>query len=147
MLLVRLEEAISGSSGAAGEGGGYTPLLPSTWDRSYRELWRCLELLADVEPRAYRHLKARYVHAPRRIRRDVRFRGGRYEGLGPRSQVLVGPDPVRQRLERKIGASAVDVVVLEWPAWVDPLAVDDALAFLDAAFQGEPMLPYEFIGG
>jgi hypothetical protein len=131
----------AGSSGAP-------PLMPRTWDRSFRELERCLGVMRDERRKQYQHVQERYLRSVRR-QRVLRFAAGRYVPLGPHEAVVVGfagPfDPlwdVGQR-QRRAGVPEGDCIVEVWQGWVRRETVRDGVEWLAGVFRGEPMLPVE----
>lgn len=145
LLIRRLPDAIAADNGdvLGGIAGGderqvgYGPLwheAPGTW----RELTRCLRLLAEKAPVSSRHLHARYWQGET-SRRPVRFARSR-DGLG---------DPLGLAANEEIVARGgalnsrfvLDCVVHRWPSWVRRRKSDAAVDLLLRLWRGPLMLP------
>ena len=121
------------STGIRGDGDS-VPLMPTTWNASYRELHRCLLVMRDDRPKQYRHLSERYIKPSSRTL-QLEFRKGKPR-LPPHCELAAGAAISGEKNAR--------VRIREWPAWVKQVEVDKGVRYLSEAFRGEPFLPREF---
>lgn len=144
-MLRRYREAQETLLRSGGGSGGAVPLMPLTWNASFRELERCLGVLSDERPKQARMLLARYVDASVSRKRLMGRRDGRGVvrfSAGPRVEVR----SYAQLADSDRGVNEWDCVVVMWPAWVRAHLVDLAVDRLGELFVGEPYLPVEMVG-
>jgi hypothetical protein len=128
------QETLNGPSGIRGTGEcGFE--MPGTWNRSYRELDRCLAVLREKMPSKYCHLRARYL-TPESVHITVTATKGKLR-LPPHTELAAGAPTAGEKTAR--------VRVYRWPQWVREEKVRVSVTFLSDTFRGEPYLPEEFL--
>jgi hypothetical protein len=133
-MLKRYTEAQeTGSEGIRGDGGGAIQ-MPPTWNRSYRELERCLGLLRDERKSQYWHVCERYIR-PEILTMTVPSRKGKPK-LPPHTELVAGAASSKDKTMR--------VRVRRWSEKVKLQKVDRGVARLSETFKGEPYMPDEF---
>ena len=115
-------------------GSGNVIRMPATWNRSYRELYRCLKLLRENRPRQYRHVYCRYVDPTAKSMETTFHRG---KPRLPRNHELVAGAAIS-------GQKTSRVRVRSWPDWVEKRQYDAGVVYLSEKFRGEPFMPKEF---
>lgn len=138
-MLRRYNEAQdpSAKSGLPGT-GEHVPLMPATWNTSFRELERCLKQLRDERKSQYWHLCERYVRAEvKTVLCGVRKapNGQRELRLPPHSELVAGA-PVS-------GESTAYVRLRVWSPAVRPEKARRGVEWISDNFRGEPFLPSE----
>lgn len=127
-----------------GTGDGGVTLMPRTWNRSFRELERCLQVLSGERPKQARMILARYVDPTVSRRKLVGRRNNRGEvvfvKLPPHSEVVS-----YAQLPERGHAHEWDVVLRSWPVWVRNEPLQHGLDRLEHLFRGDPFLPAEFL--
>ena len=131
------EEALTGSPGD----GTHVPLMPSTWNRSYRHLEECLKLMRDVRPKQYRHIEERFALGKEDLNNrkrtiDVSVKKGRVR-LPPHCELVAGAPTS--------GQAKAKVRVRIWAPWVKEQEVRKGVTWISSTFRGEPYLPAEFV--
>ncbi len=127
------QEPLSGRSQVPGS-GDRLPLMPPTWNDSYRELERCLRQLRDTRPTCYWHLCERFIRT-QDLTLELPVRRGRVK-LPPHTEVAAG--------HVSIGAKTAKLRCRRWSSSVREQKVRLALAWLVREFRGMPFLPLEF---
>ena len=128
------EEALTGSPGD----GSHVPLMPTTWNRSYRELERCLKLMRDARSKQYWHVCERYIRAEI-LTLTVPFskaKKGPLPKLPPHTELVAGA--------KFSGEAMAAVRVRRWKPEVREEKVRNGIDYLSGTFRGEPFLPAEF---
>lgn len=141
-LLRRYEEAQEGGSGD-GPGDGRLPLMPSTWNGSYRELERCLKRMRRAEPSLWWHVTERYIRTSS-IRREVPVRRPWRNGL-PTVEFVLPPHCELAAGGTKVGDKTAGVRLVVWNPGVELGKVRLGVEWLAREFRGEPFLPLEFV--
>lgn len=125
------QEALCGEPGD----GSHVPQMPTTWNRSYRELERCLKLMRAERPKQYRHVRERFLNTSTSLAL-VRFKKDAHPKLPPHSELVAGG--------AISGQSTAKVRIRTWASWVRDEEVRKGVSWLGASFKGEPYLPKEF---
>lgn len=133
-MLSRYEDAQSTLMGRseATYGDGVL-LMPKQWNRSFRELERCLHKMRDERPSQWWHVTERYLRCDDRIM-EVAVRKGRPK-LPPHVEVVAGAPMSGQKTAR--------LRVHVWSPAVRAEKVRRGLEWLADEFRGEPYLPVE----
>lgn len=144
------------SGGVSGEHGDRLLLMPNVWRRgSYGELEVCLAELRVKSPRAFRHLRDRYLNGERVKLYRAYKRTGRGEidiRLRPNEEIVCPPVlPLKRPKGYEPGQEdwldlrddLAMVVVHRWDKTVDPRVVSLAVDWLTQRFRGWPRLPGE----
>ena len=138
-MLRRYDEARdpSRNNGIPGS-GDLPPLMPSTWNASYRELERVLGLMRTERKSQWWHLTERYIRAQEALVecRVVKKRGQAVIKLPPHCELAAGAPIVGERV--------VKARVRRWVPEVDNQKVRRGLEWVADTFRGEPFLPVEF---
>lgn len=134
-MLRRYHEAQDGGlSGEPGD-GTHVPLMPTTWNHSYRELERCLKAMRDVRPKQYRHVRERFLNEATAVL-VVGFTKNAQPKLPPHCELIAGAAVMGEKKSR--------VRVRTWAPWVRNEEVRKGVVWLAENFRGEPYLPIEF---
>lgn len=133
-MLSRYQEAQEpdGKGGQPGS-GERVPLMPATWNRSYRELERCLRELRAERTCQYWHLSERYLRC-RIITVDCKVVKGKIR-LPEHSELVAGAAQAGEKTAR--------VRLRQWDPGVRAEKVRRAVAWLAVSFQGDPYMPVE----
>lgn len=138
-MLRRYDEARDPSSrtGILGSGDS-VPLMPPTWNASYRELERVLTEMRSERKSQWWHLSQRYRFATDAVVecRIVRKRGQAVIKLPPHCELAAG-SPI-------VGEKVVKARVRRWTPDVDNQKARRGLEWVSERFRGEPFLPVEF---
>lgn len=139
-MLRRLEDARetqNGPSGLKGDGQSI-PLMPPTWNDSYRELDRCLALMREKRPSQHCHVCERYVVTSKKLhRKEVHIRNGKITGINAHEELYAGQPTIK--------ADKIEVIIYRWQPWVRAEKVRRGIEWLTNEFRGEPYLPLEFV--
>jgi hypothetical protein len=152
-MLERYREAQEAFGESSGPGdGSHVPMMSPLWNRSFRELERCLHRMRDERPSQYHHLGERYLRCQRR-QKTLLFKAGEYmkpDGnrwvkLGPNEDVAVGfvTEGTRGKTSQTLGPA--DCVVVSWAGHVRRQKVERAVDWLVDVFDGDPFLPDAFL--
>lgn len=121
-------------------GGSWGLQMPKAYNKSFRELDRCLALLRRERRDLAAHVTARYLLVQRR-NADVQRRGSRWIGLMP-WEAVVEREAKRTRSQQ---LTSERVIVEAWPAWVRPQPLGEGVDWLTGCFRGEPFLPSQVL--
>lgn len=113
--------------------GDRTPLMAPEWNRSYRELERCIRLMRDEVPWLWWDVRERFLACEVRTI-EVRVKNGKPR-LPAHCEVAAGAV--------EVGAKSVRVRVRAWSPLVRPERVEAGVRWLSGRFRGEPFLPKE----
>ena len=129
------EEVLNGPSGIRGDGDA-TPGMAPVWNRSYRELDRCLRKMRDEAPWLWWDVRERFLGCDYRVVEC------------PLKRTQKGPVP-------RLPANCEEVAIVEylartavvrvrrWSELVRPERVAAGVRWVSDEFRGEPFLPEE----
>lgn len=123
------EETLNAPGGTPGT-GDRIPLMPPTWNRSMRELERCLKQLATHRPSQNWHLRERYIRA-QDVRITVTVKNGNLR-IPAHHTLIAGA--------ANTGERKANIRCRRWNPAVRQHKVDLALDYLAHRYQGEPYL-------
>lgn len=113
--------------------GTRVPEMSQAWNRSYRELERCVRLMRDEAPWLWWDVRERFLACQVRMV-DARVRNGKVR-LPAHCEVAAGAV--------EVGAKSVRVRVRSWSPLVDMARVEAGVRWISDRFRGEPFLPRE----
>lgn len=117
-----------------GEPDGVT-LMPLSWNRSFRELDRCLRRLRDRKPTLYRHLRERYID-PEIVTVDLLVKNGK---------VIYPACCEHDAGQPQIGSKMARVRVRRWRTTLNDALVKEGIDWLMVEFNETPSLPGEMV--
>lgn len=144
-MLTRYREAQETLLHSGDGSGGATPMMPRTWNSSYRELERSLHILTGERPKQTRQLMARYVDATTTRKRLIGKRDSRGTIRFPAAGTHIEVRTYVQLADSDRRANEWDCVCITWPTWIKTQLVHQALTRLEEIFQGEPYMPTEMV--
>lgn len=132
-----VEDPTYGPSGIPGN-GTKTPAMNPEWNRTYRELERCLKLMRNEAPWLWWDIRERFLNA-----QECRIRV-------PVTRTPKGPRPVLPANTEEIAPVELDTkhgiyLVRRWAEHVRPDRVRAGLEWISLRFVGEPFLPDAFL--
>ena len=107
--------------------------MPTEWNRSYRELERCIRVMRHTKPDLWHHVRLRYLACDTRTV-DASVRNGK-PSLPACCELAAGAV--------EVGAKTVRVRVRQWSPLVDHTKVSQGIDWISNTFRGEPYLPLE----
>lgn len=141
-MLKRFHEAretLDGKDGSP-KSGERVPLMPVTWNDSYRQLERLLIKLRVERTSQHWHVSERYLRCTIRVIEAPtrKTKSGNVEILLPAHTELVAGSPV-------IGGTTARCRVRQWSPRVREEKVRRGVSWLAENYQGEPYMPVEFL--
>ncbi len=129
------QETLRGPNDEPGEGDGVI-LMPPTWNKSYRELERCLTSLYHEHPPLFAHIRERYLATQpfNEIVREVELNHHGNPRLPANSELLC---TIRSSHRR------ATVRLRRWHPWVRKEKLNEGLQYLATEFNHEPYMPLE----
>jgi hypothetical protein len=152
-MLERYREAQEAFGESSGPGdGSHVPMMSPLWNRSFRELERCLRVMRGERAALFWHVSERYIRCRRR-QVELLFRGGeflkpdraRWVRLDPCEDVAIGFVTEGDRGKTKQTLGPGPCVVVSWDQGVLPSVVEAGVDWLVDAFRGEPYLPLDML--
>jgi hypothetical protein len=152
-MLERYREAQEAFGESSGPGdGSHVPMMSPLWNRSFRELERCLQVMRGERAALFWHVSERYIRCRRR-QVELLFKGGeflkpdraRWVRLDPCEDVAIGFVTEGDRGKTKQTLGPGPCVVVSWDAAVLPMVVEKGVDYLVDVFRGEPYLPLDML--